>query len=85
MANDDQVLRNPWNTDHLLSLLPPATEHGELPGGHYIFLAPCSAALRAGFPEGCTDAAGIDRAALHAMLNAEIVDFFNRTLTNDRG
>jgi len=83
-ASDDHILRNPWNADHLLSLLPPATERGELPGGHYIFLAPCSAALRVGFPEGCTDAAGIDRTTMHARLNAEIVDFFNRTLTKDR-
>lgn len=84
-ASNDQVLRNRWNTDHLLSLLPASVERGELPGGHYVFLGPCSDALKAAVPAICIDAPGadgaaIDRVALHAKLNAEIVDFFDRTL-----
>ncbi|MEO6920684.1 MAG: dienelactone hydrolase [Collimonas sp.] len=79
-ASNDQVLRNQWNTDHLLSLLPASVERGELPGGHYVFLAPCSAALQAAVPLICNDPPGVDRAALHAKLNAEIVDFFDHKL-----
>ncbi|AMP04116.1 alpha/beta hydrolase family protein [Collimonas pratensis] len=79
-ASDDQVLRNRWNTDHLLSLLPASVERGEVAGGHYVFLAPCSETLKAAAPAICNDAAGIDRSALHARLNAEIVDFFDRKL-----
>jgi predicted dienelactone hydrolase len=48
--------------------------------GHYVFLAPCSEALRAAVPEICSDPPGIDRAVIHARLNAEMVDFFRRTL-----
>lgn len=79
-ASDDQELRNPWNTDHLLSVLPPNVEHGEVKGGHFVFLPPCGTALAASTPEICTDAEGVDRAGIHAKLNIEIVDFFNRTL-----
>jgi predicted dienelactone hydrolase len=79
-ASDDQELRNPWNTDHLLSVLPANVERGEVQGGHFVFLAPCSAALTAAVPDVCVDARGVDRAAIHAKLNGEIVDFFNRTL-----
>ncbi|AEK62655.1 alpha/beta hydrolase family protein [Collimonas fungivorans] len=79
-ASDDQVLRNQWNTDHLLSLLPASVEHGELAGGHYVFIAPCSAVMKARTPYLCVDAPGVDRVAEHAQLNAEIVDFFNRKL-----
>lgn len=79
-AEDDQVLHNQWNTDHLLAVLPASTEHGALPGGHYVFLNACSDALRTDAPDICIDPPGIDRAALHVKLDAEIVDFFNRKL-----
>jgi predicted dienelactone hydrolase len=79
-ASNDQVLRNHWNTDHLLSLLPAGVERGELAGGHYVFLAPCGDGLKAAMPAICNDAPGIDRTAQHARLNAEIVDFFDRKL-----
>lgn len=79
-ASDDQVLRNQWNTDHLLSLLPASVERGELAGGHYVFIAPCSAVMKSRTPYLCVDAPGVDRVAEHAQLNAEIVDFFNRKL-----
>ena len=81
-AENDQVLRNQWNADHLLAILPPTTEHGVLPGGHYIFLNTCSDALRKDAPDICTDPPGMDRTALHVKLDAEIVDFFDRTLTS---
>ena len=80
-ARDDQLLRAEWHTDYLLGLLPKSTERGEVAGDHYVFLAPCSDQLKLGAAPICTDAPGVDRAAIHARLNAEIVDFFDRKLT----
>lgn len=79
-ADDDRVLRNRWNTDHVLAELPRPAEAGVLHGGHYVFLAPCSEALRALAPAICVDAPDVDRSAEHARLNREIVDFFDRAL-----
>ena len=79
-AQDDQILHNQWNADHLLALLPPSTEHGALPGGHYVFLNACGEALRKEAPDICIDPVDVDRAALHVKLDAQILDFFNRKL-----
>jgi predicted dienelactone hydrolase len=48
--------------------------------GHYVFLAPCPADLLARRPELCTDAAGVDRVAIHRQMEAELLDFFNANL-----
>ncbi|SMF20767.1 Predicted dienelactone hydrolase [Tistlia consotensis] len=56
--------------------VPPALE--VLPGaGHFVFLAPCSARLAASLPALCRDAPGVDRAALHRQMNAEIARFLD--------
>jgi len=44
---------------------------------HMSFLAPCGPVK---IPELCTDPEGFDRAAFHAVMNAEVVKFFDRTL-----
>ena len=82
-ADDDRILRNAWNADHVLAGLPHPAETGVVHGGHYVFLAPCSDALRALAPAICIDAPDVDRAAEHARLNREIVEFFDRTLAPD--
>ena len=51
-----------------------------MPGNHFVFLAPCSDALKAVAPSICVDPPNVDRAAVHATLNAEVVAFFLRTL-----
>ena len=79
-AADDQLLQNRFNTDPLLRALPGPVEAAEVPGGHYVFLAPCSDAIKAAAPVICTDPPGVDRARVHTQLNAEIVAFFDRTL-----
>lgn len=79
-ARDDRLLPAEWHADYLLGLLPSTTERGEVPGGHHVFLAPCSDQLKLGAAAICIDAPGIDRQAIHARLNAEIVDFFDRKL-----
>jgi predicted dienelactone hydrolase len=52
-----------------------------LPGGigHYTFLADCTPEGRGGLPI-CRDAAGVDRAAVHAQVSQMAVEFFGRTL-----
>ena len=82
-AADDRVLVNQWNAERVRSLLPRPPESATGPGGHYVFLAPCSPAQAAALPSLCVDAPGVDRAEVHRKINAEIVDFFNRTLGPD--
>ncbi len=81
-ATDDHVIVNAWNTDHVLALLPHPAEHRTVPGDHFVFLAPCPEAAAA-LPQLCTDAPGIDRAAIHREINGEILDFFDRSLGRD--
>jgi predicted dienelactone hydrolase len=77
----DEVVRYPNDAEHLKSMLPRAPEYVVLAGAsHYIFLAPCPLAFARQAREICSDPPGVDRAALHARLNAEIEDFFRRTL-----
>jgi hypothetical protein len=45
-----------------------------------MFLAPCSAQLKAAAPEICVDAPGIDRLAEHTRMNEEMLSFFDRSL-----
>ncbi|MBR0827021.1 dienelactone hydrolase family protein [Bradyrhizobium manausense] len=46
--------------------------------GHFVFLAPCPAAMAARVPDICTDPPGFDRVAFHERLDAEIVAFFRK-------
>jgi len=79
-ARDDRYVINAWNVDRVAAaLVPPAAVH-RVPGGHYVFLAPCSSDLLARRPELCTDAAGVDRVAIHRQMEAELLDFFNANL-----
>ncbi len=77
----DEVVRYPNNAAYLKEILPRAPEYIVLlAAGHYVFLAPCPPQLAQQAREICSDPPGVDRAALHARLNAEIEDFFRRTL-----
>ncbi|MCW5745007.1 MAG: hypothetical protein KIT36_02250 [Alphaproteobacteria bacterium] len=79
-AESDQVVRHPYNEDTLRRALPRAPEYVVVPGGHFVFVSPCR---RPGSALLCRDAAGVDRAAIHRRLNAEIRDFFDRVLGRD--
>ncbi|MBI3496233.1 MAG: hypothetical protein HY058_02890 [Proteobacteria bacterium] len=80
-AGADEVLRHPWHAERVRQMLPTPPEYEVIEGaGHYVFLAPCAEALMDAVPEICRDPPGIDRAAIHARLNAEMVDFFRRAL-----
>jgi predicted dienelactone hydrolase len=61
--------------------LPAGTEVHTVPGaGHFAFEPPCPAAIRELARDACADAPGFDRAAFHEEFNAQVVDFFRRTL-----
>jgi len=79
-AADDSHVRNEWNADHVAALLPTKPEVVTVPDDHFIFIAPCPDALTQKFPESCKDAEGIDRAAIHAQIGADLVAFFTRSL-----
>jgi predicted dienelactone hydrolase len=54
-----------------------------VPGDHFVFLAPCPESLAEAFPTACEDPPGVERAAVHRQIAAELVDFFDRTLGPD--
>lgn len=68
------------NTRSLAASLPQPPQLQYVPGGHFIFTDICSPALRAEAPRVCVDAEGVDRAATHADVEAEIVKFFRSIL-----
>jgi predicted dienelactone hydrolase len=77
----DEVLLPSENVLHLAPLIKTLVGIEMVPGaGHYVFLAPCSAALAKDIPDLCTDPPGVDRAAVHARINARAVAFFRKTL-----
>ena len=47
--------------------------------GHFVFLAPCPAALRDEMRVQCVDPPGVDRVAVHAMLATDALAFFERS------
>jgi predicted dienelactone hydrolase len=47
---------------------------------HYVFLDSCSEAGRKTLPLLCTDAQGVDRAAIHADTARRALQFFRVTL-----
>lgn len=52
--------------------------------GHFAFLMPVPAAIAAEVGPPAWDPPGFDRAAFHERMNAEIADFFDRTLAIER-
>jgi len=80
-AANDQRQPDPWYEEQIRSALPrPPEYHVEPLAGHYAFLPPCSARLRAIAPMACVDAPGFDRAAFHQRLNAALASFFKAAL-----
>jgi predicted dienelactone hydrolase len=77
----DELLPHPWDAERIATMLPRQPEYQVLQGaGHFVFLAPCSAAFAARVPIICADPPGIDRVSIHRRLNDEMIDFFRRAL-----
>lgn len=80
-AANDTTVRAATGEEHLLKLLPTPPEYVVIPrGDHNVFVAPCGPGMRG---PACVDPKGVDRVAIHRTMNAEILDFFDRTLGRD--
>jgi predicted dienelactone hydrolase len=80
-AEEDKVVPPRENAQHLAPLLKTLARVESIPkAGHYVFLAPCSDALAKEVPDFCTDLEGVDRAAVHARINADALAFFRQAL-----
>lgn len=77
----DEVLHPKYNALHIAPLIHTLAGLEMIPkAGHYVFLAPCSPALAKSAPAICRDPAGVDRAKVHARINADALAFFSQTL-----
>ncbi len=77
----DEILAHPWNAERVAQLLPRPPEYQVIErAGHFVFLAPCPTLFALRLPSICKDPPGVDRAAIHVRLNAEMIEFFRRAL-----
>ena len=79
-AEKDLVLRQPFHAEHVHQLLPKAEYAVVANAGHYAFLSPFPPGLGPGVGPVADDPPGFDRPAFHQKLNAELTQFFQRTL-----
>ncbi len=80
-AEDDTQAPDATNSGVVRKELPVHPEEHIVPGqDHYVFLAPCSAALASAVPEICHDTGDFDRAAFHKNFNDAVVSFFRKEL-----
>jgi predicted dienelactone hydrolase len=68
------------NAIGLAAALPRSPEVESIPGSHFVFVDVCPASLSKSSPELCQDPAGVDRAAVHAVVDAQIIAFFGKNL-----
>lgn len=80
-SQNDHVLPPSANALHLRPLVRTLVRTNQVPtADHWVFLAPCSAALAKEAGDICTDPPGVDRAKVHAQINADALAFFRKTL-----
>lgn len=77
----DELVPHPWGAERIAEFLPARPDYRVLEGaGHFVFFAPCPWLLSLTAGQVCTDPPGIDRAAIHERLNAEMIAFFRQSL-----
>jgi predicted dienelactone hydrolase len=64
----------------LAAALPRPPQMKSTPGGHFMFVDPCPSVVEKEAPTICRDAPGLDRAAFHKRLEADVAAFLERTL-----
>ncbi|HET6807366.1 MAG TPA: hypothetical protein VFH59_18170 [Frateuria sp.] len=80
-AENDHVLLPSANALHLRALARTVVRTHTVPkADHWVFLAPCSAALAKDAGPICSDPPGVDRAQVHARILADALAFFRKTL-----
>lgn len=77
---DQSEMPGEANAFALADALPHKPKFQIIPGRHFIFTDVCVPELRAKSPEVCQDPAGVDRAAVHAEIEAQIATFFRGNL-----
>jgi len=83
-AERDDLTLVRYHAARLAKALPHATEYRLISGaGHFSFVAGYPTLLKFVAGEAARDPDGFDRDAMHAVINAEIVDFFARKLRVD--
>ncbi len=73
-------LRAEGNALALAQGLPRSPQQRAVPGGHFVFVDPCPAALALEAPQVCRDPPGLDRAAIQSPLRREITSFLRSNL-----
>jgi predicted dienelactone hydrolase len=80
-AERDDLTLVRYHAERLAKALPPETEYLLIKGaGHFSFVASFPWALRIVAGEAARDPEGFDRDAMHEVMNAEIIGFFDRKL-----
>jgi len=80
-AEHDDLTLVPYHAERLAKALPPGTEYILVKrAGHFSFVTSFPWALKIVAGEAARDPEGFDRDAMHEVMNAEIVGFFDRTL-----
>ncbi|GGA08792.1 alpha/beta hydrolase family protein [Dyella caseinilytica] len=77
----DHVLIPPENAAHIRpwmkTLVDVKVVHN---ADHWVFIDPCSAALKQDNPTICSDPPGVDRIQVHQQIDADALAFFRKTL-----
>jgi predicted dienelactone hydrolase len=73
-------LKAEGNALALAAALPRPPRQEVVPGGHFAFIDSCPESLRAELADACEDPPGVDRAAIHARVEAEVSAFFRDAL-----
>jgi predicted dienelactone hydrolase len=68
------------NAIGLAAALPHPPHYETVPGGHFIFVDVCTPFLQSAAPEACRDPPDVDRAAVHAGIEAQVAAFFRSNL-----
>lgn len=79
-ATGDAIVPSASNGDALMRAILPVPQRRRVVGGHHVFIDPCPPAAVTRFGELCTDAPGIDRAAIHAALREQVTVFLRGQL-----
>jgi predicted dienelactone hydrolase len=80
-GDHDHVLIPPQNAAHIRPWMKTLIGVKVVPNAdHWVFIDPCSAALKKENPMICSDPPGVDRIAVHQQLNADALAFFRKTL-----
>jgi predicted dienelactone hydrolase len=80
-AANDAVLPVQEHALRVRQALRTLTTYSEVAGAdHFVFLAPCTAAMKSITPPLCTDPPGVDRQAVHEAVNRDAIAFFRTRL-----